>query len=1049
MTQFSWSRLAVRRHIGTLVLSTVVVVLGSFFIRQLNVDLLPSITYPRIAVQLSAPGISPEVAVDEITRPLEQTLAATEGVEQIFSRTREGQVRVDLFFRAGGDLDRALNDVTATFNRGRSRLPDDIENIRIFKFDPSQLPVYELALTAERVPITELRRFADEELARELQVVPGVAAVDVTGGVREEVQVNLDLARMQALGIPLSDVTNALRDRNLDISGGRVEGGAIEPLTRAVGRLQSGAEIENLVFAAGNRRFLLRDFAQVRDGTEKQRVFASLNGTPAVRVSVQKQPDANTIEVVTAVKARLARLQTQGLFPSGTVLTATLDDSRPIRAALANVTTSGLIGAALAALSVLVFLGSVRQTLAIALAIPLSTFGAVMLMGLFGLSLNLFSLGGLALGVGIVVDNAIVMLESIAVGTEEVLKQPNFRFHEFLRRLEQSSGGIESALVAATSTNLVAVVPFLFIGGFLSLLFHELILTISFAVAASIVVAVTVVPAFLSRTLPIRATSGLGRSPLWLGFDRSFQAGTASYGHTLQQVLRWRWLVVLVVVLGLGGSSLWTFQRLPREIVPPVNTGNVNVGVQFPPGTTLDTNRAVMAKLDELLQKQPETEYVFLTAGGSLFGNNTNANPLRGGGSVVLKPGTNAQAFVQKVSREVGKLNLAGIRVRLTPERVRGILTNNSPVPRTDIDILLQGTNPEVLESAGREVLAVLDEKVKGASFRPDTDARQPEYQVRPDWERLAQLGLTANDVGQLLRVAVEGTVPTQLQRGERLVDVRLQIDPETLTAPSQLAQLPLLRRDRAPVLLGDVAQVVEALAPGEIQRINQRYVFLILGNLERGADLGRALQEVEQVLREIALPDGVTLLPSSAAVAQNELAQAAVTLSLLAAFLVFAVMAVQYNSLVDPLAIMLAVPLALAGGIFGLGITGKSLSAIAAVGAILLVGIAVNNAIVLVELANQIREQEGVDRFTAMVKAAPQRLRPILMTTATTVLGSFPMALGLGEGGEFLQPLGIVVFAGLSVATLLTLFVVPCFYLLLYDLPKLGARIAEALQRA
>ncbi|MBE9152547.1 efflux RND transporter permease subunit, partial [Coleofasciculus sp. LEGE 07092] len=430
MSGFSISATAIRRHIGTLVLTVAVIVLGIFFILQIQVDLLPSITYPRIGLRLNAPGVSPEVAVEEITKPLEQALTATEGVVQVFSQTREGRISLDLFFKPGGDIDQALNDATASYNRAQSNLPDIIEQPRLFKFDPSQLPVYEVALKSSSLQDVDLRVFADEELSRELGVVPGVASVDVAGGVPEEIRILIDPNRLQALGIGLTDVLDELDERNQDVAGGRIRGEESELLTRTVARFQDAEEIRNLSFevpaipGVGNeessptltRRVYLRDFADVIDGTEEQRVFVFLNGEPAVKASIQKQPDANTIEVVDGVKKRIEELRQSGLIPEDMELVATLDESIFIRNSIANVTSSGLIGATLAAIAVLLFLGSLRQTLIIVIAIPLATLTAVILMQLWGLSLNVFSLGGLALGVGIVVDNAIVMLETIAAG---------------------------------------------------------------------------------------------------------------------------------------------------------------------------------------------------------------------------------------------------------------------------------------------------------------------------------------------------------------------------------------------------------------------------------------------------------------------------------------------------------------------------------------------------------------------------------------------------------------------------------------------------------
>jgi multidrug efflux pump subunit AcrB len=1075
-SRLSLSGWSIHRHIATLAIAVAVMVLGGFFALGMQVDLLPSITYPRIGLRADAPGLSPEVAIDEVTRPLEAALSATEGVVQVYSQTREGRISLDLFFQPGGDLDRALNDATAAFNRARGRLPDIVDNARLFKFDPSQLPVYELAITAATLEPVALRVLADEEIARELDVIPGVASVDVSGGVREEVQVVVDLERLQAAGVGLQDVLDRLDEANQDISGGRIYGEMTEPLTRAVGRFRSVAELRSLSFpsdrtltaadlsagstanrgagssldgssAEGNsaialppRRVYLDDVAEIIDGTEEQRVQVRLNGIPAVKLSIQKQPDANTITVVDALKARLSQLQADGIIPDTVQLVPVLDESIFIRNAIHNVIIAGLVGTGLAGVAVLLFLGSLRQTVIIVTAIPLATLAAVILMRLCGLSLNVFSLGGLALGVGIVVDNSIVMLEAIVEGTRSRLGSldpgspvVNPSPSEVMDRAIASSQAVESALIASTSTNLVAVVPFLFIGGFIALLFNELILTISFAVGASIVVAATVVPMLASRTLGIRARSGFDRLPPVRWFQGAIARLTAGYGRSLRWVVHHRWWVVLLVVAIALPLSTTLLNRLPQEILPRIATGQVRLWAQFPPGTPLADNQRVMDLVDDIVLAQPETAAAFTTVGGFLFGSNTSENPLRSSSTIALTPHSDAEAYITRVQAALDALNLVNIRLSLRPESVRGLILNNSPVRGAELDVILQGADAEALNQAGRQVLDALDRQATLVQFRPDADRPQPELQIRPDPERLADLDLTIADVGASLETAVQGRVATALQRGDRLVDVRVRLSRSAITDPRDLNAVPLFTQGNRPVTLSDVATIAKGRAPSEIQRIDRRQVFILAGNLTEGASLGEAIAEADQILAEVPLPPGVRRVPSAAAASNAQIQQALPLLGGLAAFLVFVVMAVQYNSLLDPLAIMAAIPLALTGGIVGLAVTQTAIGATVVVGAVLLVGIAVNNAIVLIELANQLRETHNLSRTAAILKAAPQRLRPILMTTITTVLGMFPLAIGFGEGSEFLRPLGIVVFAGLSVTTLLTLFVVPCLYLLVH----------------
>ncbi|NES81898.1 MAG: efflux RND transporter permease subunit [Moorea sp. SIO2B7] len=1045
MTNLSFSAIAIRRHIGTLMLTLAAIVIGIFFIFRLQVDLLPSITYPRIGVRVEAPGISPEVAVEEITKPLEQAMSATEGVIQVFSQTREGRIRVDLFFKPGGDIDQALNDATASLNRVRPRLPDLVEEPRLFKFDPSQSSIYEFALESSSLKDVDLRIFADQELSRELSIVPGVASADVSGGVTEEVRINIDLKRLQALGVSLNDVLTSLEKRNQDFAGGRLRGEIGEPITRTVGRFQNVQEIRNLeISGEGQRRIYLRDVAEIIDGTTEQRVFVALNGKRAIKVSIQKQPDANTITVVDGIKKRLAWLRESRIIPEDMELVTTSDESRFIRNSITNVVIAGLMGTFLAAIAVLLFLGSLRQTFIIITAIPLATLTAIILMKVFGLSINVFSLGGLALGVGIVVDNSIVMLENIAshVNNYVSVRVSVREFSEgknsnklLIKTAEKSSKEVESALIASTSTNLVAVLPFLLIGGFISLIFNELILTISFAIAASLLLALTVVPMLASRLLGIQWSSNIGYLWILKIFNQNFLAATGTYIRLLSQVLRHRFLVITLAFLLLGSSSLAMVKQIPQEILPRINTGQARLFAQFPPGTTLETNKKVMNAVDEIIMKQPETDYIFTTTGGFLFGSTTIENLLRSSSIITLKTDSDIETFIENVSQEFKQLNLVNIRLRIFQGRVRGLILTNSPIFGADIDLILQGKDEKTLAKAGRQVLKILDERAKLARFRPDADPKQPELQIKPDWQRLSDFNLNTEDIGETIQTAIQGSIPTQLQRNERLVDVRIQLDEKSRQKIAQLAQIPLFENKNNPIRLGDVAAIEKGKAPGEIQRINQRQVFLIAGNLTKGASLGDAMTEIKTILADIELPDGVSLLPSSAVESNQELQASLKVLGGLAIFLVFVVMAVQYNSLIDPLVIILTVPLALAGGIFGLYITQTAIGATVLVGAVLLVGIVVNNAIVMVELANQLRQEYGMNRHTAILKAAPQRLRPILMTTITTVLGLFPLALGIGEGSEFLQPLGVVVFSGLSLATLLTLFIIPCFYVLLHDL--------------
>jgi multidrug efflux pump subunit AcrB len=499
-------------------------------------------------------------------------------------------------------------------------------------------------------------------------------------------------------------------------------------------------------------------------------------------------------------------------------------------------------------------------------------------------------------------------------------------------------------------------------------------------------------------------------------------------------VLRHRILVIASAFLILGGGSFWLAGKLPQEILPEINTGQARMYVQFPSGTSLTENRKVMRLIDETLLKQPGTKSTFTTAGGYLFGTSTSPDVLGGSSTIELKSGVDVEAYIARVQPKLDRLNLVDTRIALFPQDVRGINFNNSPT-REDVSVILQGDDTSQLQKAGEQVLDALDRDVPAANFRPDPEPPQPEVQILPNWQRGSEFGLTVNEIGEAVQTAVDGAVPTRLQRGDRLVDIRVQLPDATLTSVTELEQVPLLVGENQSLKLKDIADVRYGMAPAEIQRLNQRQVYIIEGDVVEGASLDAAIAQTKSVITKLELPEGVSIAPSSAEQTNQQLQNALKLLGGLAAFMVFVVMAVQYNSFIDPLVIMLTVPLALAGGIVGLYITNTAVGATVLVGAVLLVGIVVNNAIVMVEFANQIYTRGNVSRYQAILQAAPQRLRPILMTTITTVLGMFPLALGLGKGSEFLQPLGVVVFSGLSLATLLTLFIIPCFYTLLHDL--------------
>ncbi|HEX2189893.1 MAG TPA: efflux RND transporter permease subunit [Longimicrobiaceae bacterium] len=1020
--------LSIRRPIGTVMLTTVVLVLGAYFLSGLPLDLLPSITYPQVRASVSNPGVEPEVMEETVAKPLEAALAVTEGVTKIETEVQEGRVGVSLLFDYGTDVDVALQDAAKNLERARSRLPEEADPPNIFKFDPSQIPVYEVAFSSPTRNLIDLRDWVDQRLRPQLLTIEGVASVDVSGGLVREVQVVLDQERLRSYGLTVAQVNDALRSTNQDVAAGRVSSPVYEVVGKTAGKFRSVDEIRGTLLTLGDgARVPLSEVATVSDTSREQRLFARLNGVPAVRLSVRKQPDANTVAVADAVDEKLKSLQGGAFFP-GDIEYRTLENQAGfIRNSVNSVRDAAIGGALLAMLVVFLFLGSLRKTFVIGLAIPIAIFGTFLMMGLGNLTLNIMSLGGLALGVGLLIDNSIVMLENIFRHTKKADGD------DVEEAAHEGAAEVQSAVVASTTTNLAAVVPFLLISGLTALLFRELILTISFAILASLVVALTLVPMMSAQFGKVRFTSGLSKSRLIRGFDRGVGRMREGYRRVAPRVLRWRWAV-------LGGAVAAFFAVLPltrglgNEFLPQVDDGGVSVMISLPPGSTpWETNRIAL-EIEGMVREMPHVQHVFASAGGMFFGSSTVE--LGGRGSLGIRLSSpseremSADQWVQQLQQRINERGYAGARIFVRPPRIRGLRTNTSGEA---VAVTIQGDDLNELQAVADEVMARIRDVPGLEGVQPSTEEASPQIAVELDRERAAYLGLDVAQVGQALRTALDGTIATRYTEGNREYDVRVMFPRERFTSPEDLESVALFpggAAGGAPVYLRDVATVRPALGPTTILRENQNRVLRITGDVITDvATVGEVMDEIRDRLADMRLPDGYGIIYGGEEEAIHENSRQLTVVMLLAVFLVFVVMAVQYESLINPLVILLAIPLSLVGVGLALRITETPLGAPVLLGVILLAGIVVNNAILLVEYIEEFRRVPGTSMYQAAVDAGAVRLRPILMTTLTTLFGMIPLALGIGEGSELMQPLAIAMIGGLSLSTLLTLFVVPSAY--------------------
>jgi hydrophobe/amphiphile efflux-1 (HAE1) family protein len=1021
--------LAIRRPVGTVMLSLVIVVLGMFYLARLPLDLLPEIVYPQIRAGVSYPGVEPEVLEETVARPLETALAPTEGVTRIETEVQEGRVGVNLVFDYGIDVDLALQEAAKNLERARGQLPEEASPPTISKFDPAQSPVFEGAFSSSQRSLVELRDWVDRRLVPQLLTVQGVAAVDVSGGLTREVQVVLDPERLRSYGLTVSQVNDALRNANQDVAAGRVASTTREVVGVTEGKFQSVNDIRSLVLALpSGGRVPLSEVAAVRDTSREQRLWVRLNGVPAVKISVRKQPDANTVAVAEGVEERLARLQSSSFLPSGVQFRAIESQASFIRNSVKSVQDAAVGGALLAMIVIFLFLGSLRKTLVIALSIPLSLLATFVMMGMGGLTLNIMSLGGLALGVGLLLDNAIVMLENVYRRRDELGEDAETAAHRGARE-------VTSAVIASTTTNLAAVVPFLLITGLTALIFRELILTISFAILASLPVALTLVPMLAHQLTRIGWSSGLGQSRPLRAFDRAMEALRRGYVRAASVALRWRW-ATLAAAVGALLLCIPLTSDLGEEFLPQVDDGNVSVFVGLPPGSSASETNRITTEVERMVAEMPHVRNVFVTAGGFLFGGSTAEVGGRGSMTITLAPpgerDISADEWVQQMQARINERGFAGARVFVRPPRIRGLRTNNAG---TDVAVTITGDDLLELQAIGEEVVQRLEDVPGLQNMEPSAEEASPRISIRLDPERASYLGLNAGAVGQTVRTALDGAVPTRYTEGSREYDVRVMFDRERFTSPEVLGSIALFPGSGGgtPVYLRDVADVRMGVGPTTVLRENQNRILRVTGDvLTDVSTVGEVNATIRQRLEGMELPDGYGLIYGGEEEAIRENSQQLMMVTALAIFMVFVVLAVQYESLVNPFVILLAIPLSLVGVALSLWMTQTPMSAPVLLGVILLAGVVVNNSILLVEFIEEFRRDHGASMEEAAVQAGSVRLRPILMTTLTSVLGMLPLAIGMGEGSELMRPLAVAMCGGVLVSTLLTLFVVPSAYVIL-----------------
>jgi HAE1 family hydrophobic/amphiphilic exporter-1 len=1019
------------------------ILLGVVAFINIPVDLMPETEFPTLTVGVQYPGVGPQEMENLIARPLEQTLSSTPGVEEITSSASEGSASVRVSFTYGMNLDEAANEVRTRVDRSRGRLPEDADPPILYKFDVSQFPIMFLTAASDKMDPKELRFFIEKNLQYRLERVPGVAEIRVRGGLRREIQVALDLKKIRSLNLSLNQIVNTLRAENLNLPVGPVTEGKYELLVRTQGEFKNLEQIRNVVVASrGGVPIYLKEVATVTDGNEDVRGMVSQDGVPAVRIFINKQSGSNTVQVSQGVQEEMARIAKD--YPD-VKLTTTLDSAKFIKASINNVKDSAIQGAALAVIVLLFFLRNILSTMVIGVAIPIAVISTFALMYFYGFTLNIVSFGGLALGIGMLVDNSIVVLENI------------YRHMEMGKdRLQASLDGtreVASAIVSSTLTTLAVFVPVIFTQGISAQTFKQLAVVVSFSLAASLLVALTLVPMMSSKMLS--SSHHLQNKQNLMGALYRFvgvvpEALARIYAGMLRWALGNKALVIVTTVILFAGS-IWVGRTLGFELQPELDEGELGVDVELEPGTKVAETDAIMQKLREVIVANvPEVQNILIESGSDGGGFRGGGGQNRGEMRITLLPKSERERSAQEILGVIRpKLQVApGLRINAS---LRGSFLNRlsrgfSGGDRLAVEI--RGYDFDVLNDLGTKVLEAMSRTKGAVGARIAVPPGNPEMVIRVDRAKASSLGLNVADVAQTMETAIGGRQASMFRQDGDEFNIRVRLQESDRLDLAQVSQIPLTTPSGLVIPAGSVVNLQRREGPSQIQRKNQQRILTVSAQLQ-DRDLGSTVRDLDAELRKIDLPDGYSFNFGSEYEEQEKAFTQMLLAAVLAITLVYMVMAAQFESLRDPFIILFSIPVSAVGVVAILKFTNTSITINALLGMIILVGIVVNNAIVLIDYANQLRRDHKMELYEAVVTAGQNRLRPILMTTATTVLGLLPMAMGLGEGAELQAPLARVVIGGLTTSTVITLILIPVLYYIAEALGERAKARAEAKERA
>jgi HAE1 family hydrophobic/amphiphilic exporter-1 len=1012
----SISEFAIKRPVFTVMITLVVLVLGFISLSRLPIDLMPNITYPTLNISTSYPNTAPEEMEQMITRPIEEAMSSVPGVEEVFSTSTQGSSRVRVMFAWGTDLDEASNDIRERIDRIIGRLPEDIDRPTLRKFDPAQSPVLMLGALSDLDPI-QVRKIIDQQISYRIERVPGVASVDVWGGLEREIQVNLLPDKVKALGLPLDLIITKIRQENIDVPAGTIEKGNYEIVIRIPGVYTDINQIgETIVAMRGGAPIRLRDIASVEDSYSRITRVARINDTPGIRIMVYKQSGKNTVNIVEGVQKELAQLSED--YPQIRFVTVR-DSAKFIRSAISNVASSAMYGGLLAVFVLLFFLANFRSTLVIALSIPISIIATFTLIYFGNMTLNVMSLGGLALGVGMMVDSSIVVLENI------------FRMKHggapTVKACVEGSKEVTGAIIASTVTTLIVFLPMAFVRGSSGIMFKQLSYVVTFALLCSLFVSLTLVPLFSSRLLATEDKSGSKRESKLAAKSRAIFGGMEdAYKSILHYSLDHR-ARVLGLAVALLAVSLFLMRFVGQEYLPETDEGEVRVTVEMEVGTRLMVMDQKLKNVSGMIRGLvPEIESVEEGAGSGGWRGGANQ------GSITLRLVPKSQrrrsseAIANDLARKLSNVPGVVIRTRASGSQMMFGMRGGGGEERLQVEV--RGYDMEVAQALAEQVNRVVANTPGVTDVRISRLEGTPEQHFMIDRRKASEMKLSVNQLADFIQTILMGTQASQFREGGREYRILVKVKNSERLDVSDILDLTVTNSDGQQISLRNVINVQPKRGPQQIERRDRERIITISGDIA-GRDMGSVISDVRQGLKSVPVPRDFTIGFTGDYEEQQKAFRELLISILLALFLVYMVMAMLYESLRDPLIVMFSVPLAIIGVVFILLLTGTTFNVETYIGCIMLGGIVVNNAILLVDYTNLLRRRDKMPIREAIEEAGRRRLRPILMTALTTIMAMIPLALGLQEGSEVQTPLARAVIGGLISSTLITLVVVPVVY--------------------